>query len=36
MNEGAIVGGGVTFQYCKQDILYCMETLGELNSCPKF
>ena len=22
-NERAIVGVGVTFQYCKQDILYC-------------
>jgi hypothetical protein len=36
MNEGAIVGGGVTFQDCKQEILYCIETLRKLNSCPEF
>jgi predicted RNase H-like HicB family nuclease len=34
-NERAIVGGGDTVQDCKQDILDCIETLRELNSCPQ-
>jgi len=34
-NERSIVGGGETVQECKQDILDCIETLKELNSCPQ-
>jgi len=34
-NERSIVGGGETVQDCKQDILDCIETLKELNSCPQ-
>lgn len=34
-NESSIVGGGKTVQECKQDILDCIETLKELNSCPQ-
>jgi hypothetical protein len=34
-NEKAIVGGGVTFQECKQDIFDCIETLKELSSANK-
>jgi predicted RNase H-like HicB family nuclease len=33
-NEKAIVGGGDTVQACKQDILDCIDTLKEMDSCP--